>query len=409
MKDASASLTWTRRRILLAGVFGPSVPHVLAGGWADSPGPALTHWSHQQLRLVVKHQQNPLRAARAMAYLHVALQEGWRLGAPHSPAVGLASAHNVAAQLMERLYPHETPGQFRAQAAALSLSSGASTIERRLAEREAVGMARPLLTRCLRDGAGRVWAPSMRPAPFDGIWVPSPPLNQVNPAEGMAPFWRTWLPTERHVYDPPQAPRPGQTRYRPEMLEVLDVARRLQPHEAALARHWHLDAGSVTPPGLWMRMALDALPPWSSTMDVGAMLDTLALLATTMHDALVHCWKVKLRDWSERPVTAIRRTLDPAFTPLLVTPGFPAYVSGHACASGAAAEVLTKRLAQTGAVDHWQVKAEEAASSRLWGGIHFRSDNEEGLKLGRSVGLATLANFDEGGLRARDSGGAQVR
>lgn len=363
-----------------------------AEAWASQAWPALTHWSQQQLRLVVKYQQNPLRAARAMAYVQQALLAGWRAGGAKGLAPALAHAHHAAATLLARLYPNETPGQFRAQAAALSALAGLRPGDARQAEAAGEACAQPLLERSLRDGAGRVWSPAMRPPAFDGMWQPSPPLHQVNPAEGMAPHWRTWLAANTAVYQPPTAPRPGQPRHTQELREVLEVARGLRPDQAAAAQHWHLDAGSLTPPGLWLRMALDALGSPGAEPQAAASihdaLHALALLATAMHDALVHAWRIKLRDWSERPVTAIRRSLDPDYMPLLVTPGFPAYVSGHAAVSGAAAEVLAARLPNAG--QDWHAHAEEATMSRLWGGIHFRSDNEEGLRLGRSIGQAML-------------------
>jgi membrane-associated phospholipid phosphatase len=89
-----------------------------------------------------------------------------------------------------------------------------------------------------------------------------------------------------------------------------------------------------------------------------------------------------------RPVTAIRRLIDPEWLPYTVTPPFPAYVSGHSATSGAAATVLAAFLPdQAGQLD---AMAEEAAISRLYGGIHFRSDNEAGLELGRRVGAVAL-------------------
>jgi membrane-associated phospholipid phosphatase len=172
---------------------------------------------------------------------------------------------------------------------------------------------------------------------------------------------------------------------------VLDARRQLTPAQREAAWFWNLDAGSVTPAGVWLQLALQAL---TERPDIGtpARLELLAAMGMAMHDAFIHCWRIKLRDWSERPVTAIRRTLDPSFDPLLVTPGFPGYVSGHATVSAAAAEVLAQHL--PGAQAHWRARAEEAAMSRLWGGIHFRSDNEHGARLGRSVGQAVLAHAE---------------
>lgn len=134
-----------------------------------------------------------------------------------------------------------------------------------------------------------------------------------------------------------------------------------------------------------VRTATRSLPPPDAAQ---LALVTTAAVAVAMHDAFVACWRIKMRDWSERPITAVRRMFDPAFVPLLVTPGFPSYVSGHATVSAAASAVLAQFFPLRAAF--FERSAEEAAASRLWGGIHFTSDNEEGLRLGRSVGRDVL-------------------
>jgi hypothetical protein len=107
-----------------------------------------------------------------------------------------------------------------------------------------------------------------------------------------------------------------------------------------------------------------------------------------------------------RPVTYIRATIDPGWTPLLTTPPFPEYPSGHSVQSGAAAEVLTDLFGDGYAfVDDthaarglaprsfgsFREAAEEAAISRLYGGIHFRAAIDDGLEQGRCIGEAVSA------------------
>ena len=83
-------------------------------------------------------------------------------------------------------------------------------------------------------------------------------------------------------------------------------------------------------------------------------------------------------------MTAIRRRIDPNWLSFITTPPFPSYVSGHSTTSGAAATVLAAFF--PGQAAQLAAMAEEAAISRLYGGIHYRSDNEAGLELGRRVG-----------------------
>src|SRR5207237_822944 len=100
--------------------------------------------------------------------------------------------------------------------------------------------------------------------------------------------------------------------------------------------------------------------------------------------------------WSPRPVNVIRDSgLDPNWTSFLPTPVFPSYVSGHAGYSGAAAVVMSYFFPADTAV--FEAKAQEAAMSRLYGGIHYRADNEVGLDLGHKVGNAVLARLKKDG------------
>ncbi len=351
------------------------------------------HWPRQAMRLIVKYQQNPLRAARALAYVNVAMHDAWVYALrTDANAVPEFAVHRAASLMLEQLYPNETPGQFEAQFAALVPAPLGDA-----AWRAGQAVARALIDRSLRDGAGRVWPPSLRPAGFDGIWQPTYPMFAANPTEGLAPEWRPWLDAAPGRYEPPVAPRPGSALHARETREVLDVARTLTPARAQAAQDWNLEAGSVTPGGVWMQHAMRELlteQAEEAAARADAMprvLPVLAALGVALHDAFVACWRMKLRDWSERPITAVRRQLDASFAPLLVTPGFPSYVSGHATISAAAATVLTHFWpARRG---HFDAMSREAAMSRLWGGIHFRSDNEEGLLLGSAVGAETVGRL----------------
>jgi membrane-associated phospholipid phosphatase len=90
-------------------------------------------------------------------------------------------------------------------------------------------------------------------------------------------------------------------------------------------------------------------------------------------------------------VTAIRREIDPTWLSYIATPPFPSYVSGHSTTSGAAAEVLSALFPRE--ARRLRAWADEAAISRLYGGIHFRTDNDAGLTLGKRVGRAALKYY----------------
>ena len=109
-----------------------------------------------------------------------------------------------------------------------------------------------------------------------------------------------------------------------------------------------------------------------------------------MADGGVAAWDTKYEYWVTRPINAIRDLgLDRKWESYLDTPFFPAYVSGHATYSGAAAEVLAYLFPED--ADLWQRRAQEAADSRVYGGIHYPMDGEVGLQMGREIGRRVVA------------------
>jgi membrane-associated phospholipid phosphatase len=146
----------------------------------------------------------------------------------------------------------------------------------------------------------------------------------------------------------------------------------------------------VTPPGHWNVIALDLIR--GSRVSAREAAQVLAAANTAQADAFIACWDAKFTYWSERPVTAIRRELDPGYSPYIATPPFPSCVSGHSTTSGAASEVLARFFPR--AARELRRSAEEAAVSRLYGGIHFSSDNEAGLALGKRVAAAAIVAYD---------------
>lgn len=326
------------------------------------------------LGLVRQNEQNAVRAARVMSYMAVGLHEAHRQG---SEPPGLAQ---VAARVLSHFYPRADIAMLSAWAAGWGGAQPDATAQ---------AVAERVIVRSTADGAHARWSPSMRPTDFEGIWQPAFPMFAVVPLEGLAPTWQPWVAPSADRYVPPTAHRPGSAQHTAETEEVLAVAKALTPHQRERAYWWNLDAGSVTPAGVWLRLALQMMLDESPALPLGQRLAVLRDVSVAMHDSFIACWGIKLRDWSERPITAIRRSLEPGFVPAVVTPGHPSYVSGHSSVSAAAAAVLAAHWpAAQGAL--W-AKAEEASMSRLWGAIHFRSDNDEGLKLGRSVGRDVLA------------------
>jgi hypothetical protein len=240
-----------------------------------------------------------------------------------------------------------------------------------------------------------------------GGWQPTYPLNAVNPLEGAAIYWKLWLYTEESYLEKIKPPYLKNTdSYNNEVMKVYDVSLHLTNAQKKIAEQWNLENGTVTPAGVWWEIYLEQasiqihdfeLRQLSGNDNDLANLNKLlilkilheqSILASAMHDALVVCWKVKIKFWTERPITAIRRSLDSQFVSLLVTPSFPSFVSGHATISAAAAQVLASFYPVKAQL--FQSKAIEAANSRLFGGIHFDFDNQQGLLLGVHIANTIL-------------------
>lgn len=198
--------------------------------------------------------------------------------------------------------------------------------------------------------------------------------------------------------------------YQQELKEVLALGSKNSqvrtPEQTQIAIFWAAGAGTVTPPGMWVEIAIQALQ--SSKADFHRASLTMKVLAQALSDAGVAAWSSKYQHSTCRPITAIEDLLgDKSWQPLLATPPFPSWVSGHSTFSSAAAVVVDnlilrgqRRLAVQSEAVPGQVRqfnsawaaALEAGQSRIYGGIHFQDDNIDGLKLGRALGCKLLQN-----------------
>ena len=133
--------------------------------------------------------------------------------------------------------------------------------------------------------------------------------------------------------------------------------------------------------------------------------EAYAKVGIAVADAFICCWSTKYRFNLLRPVTYVRRLIDPSWTPLLITPPFPEYTSGHSVQSAAAAQVLTELFGPVAFIDRTHERrglaprsfgsfidaAHEAAISRLYRGIHFRAACERGVQQGICIGKRVSA------------------
>ena len=240
-------------------------------------------------------------------------------------------------------------------------------------------------------------------------WVPT---NRI--VQQQAPLLPEWgnnrpfaMPADATCATPPPpaySEDPGSDYFK-EAREVYDTWKSLTDEQRAIARFWADDAMlSVTPPGHWIQIALNILSQRNA--QIGEAADVLARLGIGMADAFIGCWNTKYTFNAVRPITFIRRAIDPNFQTVVNTPPFPEFPSGHSTQSAAAAAVLTAAfgdnvsfldntdeedgLAPRSFRSFWAA-ANEAGISRLYGGIHYRAAIELGADQGKCVAKYAVA------------------
>ena len=190
----------------------------------------------------------------------------------------------------------------------------------------------------------------------------------------------------------PTPPAFGSRKFRRDLQEVIDISRSLTAEQRDIAKFWVDGHGSVTPPGHWNQIALD-LVRTHSNLSSEKTLQLFLVLNVALADSFIAAWDAKYHYWTVRPITAAKQIFGTDLKPALLTPPFPSYVSGHAAFSGSAGEVLAHYF--PGDRKRVRAMAEEAAMSRLYGGIHYRHDNDDGLTLGRRVAREVLVRYSD--------------
>jgi len=252
------------------------------------------------------------------------------------------------------------------------------------------------------------------PLQGDEYWQPTAPGFM----SAIEPYWQT-LRTfmldscSQFAGDPPHKySTDTSTLFFKELREVYDISKKLSKQQAAIANFWdcnpfalqqvgHLEFGlkKISPGGHWMGITGIACKkqklPLSKTAYVHAM------VSIGIADAFISCWNNKYKYSRVRPVTAIKKLIDRSWSPLLQTPPFPEYTSGHSVISTTASTILTYLFGESFSFNDdtevefglparkfnsFSLASNEAAISRLYGGIHFRDAIENGVKEGEQIG-----------------------
>ncbi|AKV02703.1 hypothetical protein AKJ09_09366 [Labilithrix luteola] len=200
---------------------------------------------------------------------------------------------------------------------------------------------------------------------------------------------------------PPQFSTDPSSEWYQSAKEVYDTDRSLTAEEREIARFWaDVPGDTPSPAGHWLALI-------TKNVRAGNLGDAAAGYVQAglgFYESFLAIWETKYHYNTIRPESYIRRYIDPTWRPTWATPQFPSWVSGHSGLSGASGVLFTAAFGNGPVVDdtklrrgfgarsyaNYHAAADEAAVSRLYGGIHYRFDNDDGLALGRCVGNKIL-------------------
>lgn len=258
-------------------------------------------------------------------------------------------------------------------------------------------------------------------------WQPTPPSYM----DGLEPHWNKIRPfvidsaAQFKPIPPPPYSMDKNSLFYKELKEVYDISNEIttkgdESEEVAIAQFWdcnpyvsvsrgHLMFATkkITPGAHWIGITKIACR--KSNFDFDDTVYAYTKTSVAIADAFISCWDEKYRSNLIRPETLINQHFDDAWKPVLQTPPFPEYVSGHSVASGAAAVALTDIFGENyefeddtelpyglpvRKFESFNAAADEAAISRMYGGIHYRAAVEVGVKQGRDLGAFVVQNLD---------------
>lgn len=381
-------------------------------------GAPVYRWNEIALQELVKRGMNVFTGGRALALLHAAVYDAtvaaWdakyaynrerpvyadrriepAIQTPDSPSYPSehAAAAGAASEVLAYLFP-EKAEHFRAKAAEAGEAMLLAGVNYRSDVDAGAELGRQVaefaIQRAMNDGSTNQWDGTMPTGP--GYWTGQ------NPAAVMAGTWLTYALESGSEFRPGPPPAYDSDQLAGEMDELRAYQR--SPVTNSLALFWEWGSGGTRNHWFWneqlskkvLEHRLETNPPRAA--------QAYALESIALYDSMVACFDAKYTYWSIRPFQ-----VDPAFQVLFTTPNHPSYPSAHSCLSTATAEILAELFPRDGQA--LVELANEASESRIWAGIHFRSDIVAGQQIGQSVAdkVLEVSGFEQPPAAGRTAG-----
>jgi len=382
-------------------------------------GDIVDEWNNEALNAIKALPPGPPSISRKLAMMHIAMYDannattGARRSYMPIPqgvpvgASGQAAAAQAAHDVLVSLFPE------RAAIFNERLASQLSLMPANQARADGLSVGATCGAACFNlratDGATAPSSWTQRNLPTSWRPTGASPVPLFNQYAHVTP----WTMSTRSQFRQSAPPLPGSPEFQAAYDEVKAIGSATSAirtvDQTNIAKFWAGGNGTVTPPGQWNLIAQTVSAAQGTGFD--DKLRLFALLNMAEADAAVVAWDMKYTYDYFRPITAIRQMEDPTWTPLLGTPQFQAYSSGHSIFSASGAAVLADFYSDNIAFDltltdaslgifdmtrsytSFTQAAAEAGQSRMYGGIHWQFDNTASLQAGALLGNHISDNF----------------
>jgi hypothetical protein len=277
-------------------------------------------------------------------------------------------------------------------------STPPAVVERSLEYGDTVGEL--ILDWALEDGYRETRDREYEPPVGEQYWVQTnSEINSIEPYWGELRTFVLGFADECAFYRDYEFSADPDSVFYAQAKEVYEVGNNLTPEQQEIARFWVDTPGETgTPSGHWVLIQIGLADQLDMSLNRAAEMFVKTNIA--LADSFISVWSLKYQDLLLRPETYINTYIDPRWSPYIASPNFPEYPSGHSATSGAAAQVLQGMFGQMAftsvtfpsgrrmqrSFTSFFHAANEAAISRMYGGIHYRAAIENGLEQGRCIG-----------------------
>ena len=363
---------------------------------AFANGLASTGWHAQARSLVASNVQSPLVAGRVYAALGVAQyaavddvaklssedgsipDDGFGKGGRARYEAERGAVAGASVRVLSFFYPSAaTALEQRVQTEA---NAGAGDVHPAFTRGVAIGRAAGdwMVTRLQGDRFTTPWTGTIPTGP--GIFIPNGP-----PAGPQVGAVTPYFLTAGNQFRPAPPPAFQSATFNTELAEIKTLSDTRTPQQLAIAQKWNYGNGTYTPPGYWNELASQLIQ--ANGLNEREATHVFALMGAAGFDAMIGCWEAKYHYWLIRPWQA-----QAGITLPIGAPNHPSYPSGHSCVSSSVATVLADFFPSE--TSNLNAQIAEAGMSRMYGGIHYRTDISAGEQLGRSTAQHAI-NIDK--------------